>query len=65
MNELEEYAGNDDAFALWLKNIDKALTIWCGLGILCLPDQCYRDMFEDGYNSDDVISDMRETGDLW
>lgn len=62
---IEDYAGDNAGFTVWLKNIDAKLTDRFGLGVLDLADQNYLDMYEDGYGFDDVVGEMEDNGDLW
>lgn len=62
---IQDYAGDDKGFAAWLEKIDARLIRLYGLGVLDLPDQCYRDHYDDGLTASEVIQIMREDGDIF
>ena len=48
---------NKMTFNDWLKDCDKLVSSRVGLGIDCLPDARWRDMFDDGMEPIDAIDD--------
>jgi hypothetical protein len=60
---IEEYAGDDDNFAWWLKCLNAHLERTYGLGIFDLTNQNYRAMYDEGLTT--VMVTMRVVNDLY
>lgn len=45
---------DETRFALWMDDVDLAVEALCGLSTLDLPDQTYRDWYNDGLSADEA-----------
>jgi len=59
-----DYAGGDEQFALWLRQIDIHVGKRLGLSVFDLPDVCWRDYFDDGLSPIEALTAGRAAMDL-
>lgn len=73
-SRIQEYVGNnpsDQDYAAWLQKVDNHLSSRIGVGVLDLPDRCWRDDFEGGTTPQEAAAealadegyDLDEEGD--
>lgn len=63
--EFDDYCGVGTGFREWLVRMNKKLEKLYGLGVFDLPDQTWRDWYEDMMTYDECIAEMKESGDIW
>jgi hypothetical protein len=49
-----------DRFEVWLRELDEICFTELGFGYKGLPDQTYRDWFNDGYSAEDAFYELAE-----
>ena len=49
------------SFDRWMQLVDRHLSALCGLSYLDLPDQPYRDAFDDGWDAGDYAAEVMDS----
>ena len=47
-------------FNQWMDQVDNCVVGKCGLSYLDLPDVCYRDMYDNGYDPNEAANEALE-----
>lgn len=63
MNEIAEYfgRGEEPKFAMWGEEINRLCENEIGMSIMDLPDQNFRDMFEDGMTAAQAWEEIKDS----
>lgn len=59
------YAGNDERFALWLRQADLQAARRLGIGIFDLADWTWRDAYDAGDSPTDALFEALQSDDLY